>query len=68
MKPFQLVDRESLKNKSEESAERRQVMLEDGIQDVDSLQSEDNFEDEEEDVVGPKYLKVVNSVAMFIQG
>ena len=63
VKPFQLVDRESLKNESKESAERRQVMLEDGLQDVDSLQNEDNLKDEEKDTVGAKYLKMVNSVS-----
>ena len=56
MKTFHLVDRDSLKNKSEKSAEKRHVMLEDGLQDVDNLQ------DEEKDVVGVKYLKMVNSV------
>ena len=37
VKPFQLVDIESIKNESVEAVERRQVMLEDGLQDVDSL-------------------------------
>ena len=37
VKPFQLIVRESIKNESEHEAECRQVMLEDGLQDVDKL-------------------------------
>ena len=63
MKPFQLVDRESIKNESEEAAEKRQVMLKDGLQDVDSIQNDENLKDEKMDSVGAKYLKVVNSIS-----
>ena len=31
VKPFQLVNRESIKNELEEATERRQVMLKDGL-------------------------------------
>ena len=37
VKPFQLIDREAVKNESEQNAEWRQLMLEDGLQDVDKL-------------------------------
>ena len=63
MKPFQLIDRDAVKNESKEDAEQRQVMLEDRLQDVDNLRNEDTLEDEEKDTVGAKYLKVVNSVS-----
>lgn len=61
VKPFQLVDR--AKNESEENAEQRQVMLKDGLQDVDKLRKMDTLEEEEKDTIGAKYLKVVNSVS-----
>ena len=71
VKPFQLVDRKLLETESEESAEKRRVMLEDGLQDVNEIQNEDTVEDEnedtleekEKDTIGAKYLKVVNSVS-----
>ena len=65
VKPFQLTDRESLKNEFKEAAERRQVMLEDRLQDVHKLQNEDTLEDKDKDVVFAKYLKVVNSVSFY---
>ena len=37
VKLFQLINREAFKNESEQDAEWRQVMLEDGLQDVDRL-------------------------------
>ena len=43
VKPFQLVDRELLKNVSEKSVEKRHVMLEDRLQNVDDLQEGDNL-------------------------
>ena len=61
MKPYQLINREAVKNKSEQDAEQRQVILEDGLQDVDTLQ--DTLKDEEKDTVGAKYLKEVKSVS-----
>ena len=61
LKLFQLIDREAVKNESEQEAEQRQVMLKDGLQDVDKLQ--DNLKDKENDTVGAKYLKMVNSVS-----
>ena len=61
VKPFQLIDREAVKNESEQEAEWRQVMLEDGLQDVDKIQ--DNLKDKEKDTVGANYLKMVNNVS-----
>ena len=63
VKPFQLVDRELLKSKSEKSAEEKHVMLEDRFKNVDDLQEGDNLEDEKNDIIGAKYLKVANTVS-----
>ena len=65
VKPFQLVDRESIKDSTS-----KKVMLEDGLEDVKNLldQEEDKDEDKEEDLqgdtVGAKYLRMVDTVSM----
>ena len=60
VKPFQLIDRESNKDPSKE------VMLEDGLEDVEYLVNQEeikNIEDLKDDSVGAKYLKLVNTVS-----
>ena len=65
-KPFQLVDRESIKD-----SDSKKMMLEDGLEYVNNLldQEEDKKGDEEEDLqgdtVGAKYLRMVNTVSFF---
>ena len=44
---------------NEDIADNRQVMLEDGLQDVDNLKKI-TFEDEQIDTLGAKYLKMVH--------
>ena len=63
VKPYQLIDRNTIKDKSSEDAERQKVMLEDGLRDVNELKNDntDTLEDEEKDSIGAKYLKVINS-------
>ena len=64
VKPFQLVDRESIKDSTS-----KKVMLEDGLENVKNLldQEQDKDEDKEEDLqgdtVGVKYLRMVNTVS-----
>lgn len=62
VKPYQLINREAVKNKSEQDAEWRQVMLEDGLEDMDTLQ--DSLKDEEKDTMGANHLKAVNIVSI----
>ena len=56
IKPYELIERGEMKEK--ESDMKKQVMLEDGVEDVDNLLS-----DLETDVVGVKYLKMTNSIS-----
>ena len=63
VKPYQIVDREAIKNKSKEDAERRQVMLKDGLQDEDNLWNKDTLEEEEKDTIGALNFEIVNSVS-----
>ena len=55
VKPFQLVDRESIKDSNS-----KEVMLEDGLEDVKNLLDQ---EDLQGDTVGAKYLRMVNTVS-----
>ena len=66
VKPFKLIDRTSVDAISDIVDEERQVMTEDGLRDVDDIQSGDDQHDEEKDSVGAKYLKVINSVSFVI--
>ena len=63
VKPSQLIDHTSMDNISETMDDRRQVMMEDRLQDVDDVQSRDDHQDDEKGSVGAKYLKVVNSAS-----
>ena len=56
VKPFELVDRKMLKNESKESTKKRQVMLEDGLEDVKNL-------DIDKDVIGANYLRMGSSMS-----
>ena len=61
VKPFQLVDRESIKDVSKEGdAVSKKVMLEDGLKDVENL-----FDPEDlgGDTVGAKYLKMASTIS-----
>ena len=53
VKPFQLVDRESIKDSNS-----KEVMLEDGLEDVKNLLDQ---EDLEGDTIGAKYLRMANT-------
>ena len=60
VKPFQLIDREV----ADESP--KNVMLEDGLEDVKNLVNTEKQEENEElkeDSVGAKYLRLVNTVS-----
>ena len=60
VKPFQLVDRDSGDNSS------KNVMLEDGLEDVKNLvdkKEQKKNEELKEDNVGAKYIKLVNTVS-----
>ena len=46
MKPFKLIDRMSVDIASETMDEERQVMMEDGLRDVDEIESGDDQLDE----------------------
>ena len=63
VKPFQLIDLISIENESEVVDDRRKVMPENGLQDVDDIQNKDDHQEEEKDSMGAKYLKIVNSVS-----
>ena len=56
VKPFQLIDRESIKDSNSEK-----VMLEDGLEDVKNLLDQ---EDLEGDTIGAKYLRMANTVSL----
>ena len=55
VKPFQLVDRNSIKD-----SVSKKVMLEDGLEDVQNLLDQ---KDLEEDTIGAKYLRMANTVS-----
>ena len=55
VKPFQLVDRNSIKD-----SVSKKVMLEDGLEDVQNLLDP---KDLEEDAIGAKYLRMANTVS-----
>ena len=55
VKPFQLIDRESIKDSNS-----KKVMLEDGLEDVKNLLDQ---EDLEGDTIGAKYLRMANTVS-----
>ena len=55
VKPFQLVDRNSIKD-----SVSKKVMLEDGLEDVQNLLDP---KDLEEDTIGAKYLRMANTVS-----
>ena len=55
VKPFQLVDRESIKDSNS-----KEVMLEDGLEDVKNLLDQEELQG---DTVGAKYLRMVNTVS-----
>ena len=57
VKPFQLVNRESLKNRSKDSVKKKQVMLLDDLEDIENLM------DIYKDVIRVKYLRMQNSVS-----
>ena len=62
VKPYELVDREAIQENSKDSS--KQVMLEDGLQNVEDLMNKKEDTPEAElDTVGARYLKVVNSVS-----
>ena len=62
MKPYKLVDREAIQENNKDSS--KQVMLEDGLQNVEDLMNKKEDTPEAElDTVGARYLKVVNSVS-----
>ena len=62
VKPYQLVDREAIKESGKEVS--KPVMLEDGLESVENLMDKkDDPTEAELDTVGAKYLKVVNSVS-----
>ena len=41
-------------------------MLEDRLQSIDNLQKGDNLQDEKNDIIGAKYLKVANTVSFSV--
>ena len=55
VKPFQLIDRESIKDSNS-----KKVMLEDGLEDVKNLLDQ---EDLEGDTIGVKYLMMANTAS-----
>ena len=55
VKPFQLVDRNSIKDSSS-----KEVMLEHGLEDVKNLMDQGELM---EDNIGAKYLKMINTVS-----
>ena len=55
VKPFQLVDRESIKDSNP-----KEVMLEDGLEDVKNLLDQEELKG---DNIGAKYLRMVNTVS-----
>ena len=55
VKPFQLIDRESIKDSNS-----KKVMLENGLEDVKNILDQ---EDLEGDTIGVKYLRMANTVS-----
>ena len=53
VKPFQLVDRESIKDSNP-----KEVMLEDGLEDVKNLFDQEELKGD----IGAKYIRIVNAV------
>ena len=65
VKPYELVDRDvdGEKANEEKTAEKDQVMLEDGLADIAAVDTlEETSEEIEKDTTGAKYLQMENSV------
>ena len=62
VKRFKLTRKQIKTYENEDIADNRQVMLEDGLQDIDNLKKI-TFEDEQIDTLGAKYLKMVHYVS-----
>ena len=62
VKRFKLTRKQIKTYENEDIADNRQVMLEDGLQDIDNLKNI-SFEDEQIDTLGAKYLKMVHYVS-----
>ena len=58
VKPYELVNRENTDTEDTELKEKRQVMLEDGLQEVENL-----YTDLKDDSVGASYLKMAQYVS-----